>query len=45
MDIPVYIHYGATKFIPTKGFPIKNRVGRYAAKRHRHQRDSDREAS
>lgn len=25
MDIPVYIHYGATKFIPTKGFPIKNR--------------------
>lgn len=25
MDIPRYIHYGATEFIPTKGFPIKNR--------------------
>lgn len=24
MDSPVYIHYGSTKFIPTKGFPIKN---------------------
>lgn len=24
MDIPRYIHYGATEFIPTKGFPIKN---------------------